>query len=168
MLFRSVDRYVQTWEAFIALRERGLVRSIGVSNFQPAHLDRLIAETGVVPSVNQVELHPRLVQEQVRAHDAKLGIATEAWSPLAQGTIMDEPAVSEIAQAHGRTPGQVVLRWHIQLQNIVIPKSVTPARIAENIDVFGFELSAEEMARITALNRDERMGGDPGVVGVPG
>ena len=157
----SRDRYVDTWRAFIESQRAGLVRSIGVSNFQPDQLQRLIDETGVTPSVNQVELHPRLQQSDLRQVHASLGIATEAWSPLAQGAVLDDPTVTEIAQAHERTPGQIVLRWHLQLGNIVIPKSVTPARIKENFELFDFELSSEEMRQIEALDRHERTGPDP-------
>jgi diketogulonate reductase-like aldo/keto reductase len=157
----SRDRYVDTWRAFIESQRAGLVRSIGVSNFQPDHLQRLIDETGVTPSVNQVELHPRLQQSDLRQVHASLGIATEAWSPLAQGAVLNDPTVTEIARAHERTPGQIVLRWHLQLSNIVIPKSVTPARIKENFELFDFELSSEEMHQIEALDRHERIGPDP-------
>jgi 2,5-diketo-D-gluconate reductase A len=157
----SRDRYVETWQAFIGAHQQGLVRSIGVSNFQPDHLRRLIDETGVTPSVNQVELHPRLQQADLRRVHEELGIATEAWSPLAQGEVLDDPVISSIAEAHRRTPGQVVLRWHLQLGNIVIPKSVTPERIVENFDVFDFELSREEMSQIESLDRGERIGPDP-------
>jgi diketogulonate reductase-like aldo/keto reductase len=157
----SRDLYVDTCRAFIELQAEGLVRSIGVSNFQPAHLERLIAETGVAPVVNQIELHPRLAQRELRRLHAELGIVTEAWSPLARGELLDDPAVVAIAQRHGRTPAQVLIRWHLQIGNVVIPKSVTPARIAENFDVFGFELTAEEIAAIDALDRGERIGPDP-------
>jgi 2,5-diketo-D-gluconate reductase A len=157
----SRDRYVETWEAFIELREEGLVRSIGVSNFQPAHLERLVAETGVTPTVNQVELHPRFQQAGLRREHAELGIVTEAWSPLAQGQVLGDPTIKEIAEAHGRTPGQVVLRWHLQLGNVVIPKSVTPERITENFAVLDFNLSAAQMTAIEALDAGERIGPDP-------
>ena len=155
------DRYVETWRALIELREEGLARSIGVSNFQPAHLERLIEETGVVPAVNQVELHPRFQQAGLRRLHAELGIVTEAWSPLAQGEVLDDPTINEIASAHHRTPGQVVVRWHLQLGNVVIPKSVTPERIAENFDVFNFGLSSDEMDAIEALDAGDRTGPDP-------
>ena len=155
----SRDRYVDTWRAFIELQQEGLVRSIGVSNFQPDHLRRLIDETGVTPSVNQVELHPRLQQHGLRRVHEELGIATEAWSPLAKGGVLDDPTVVAIAEAHERTPAQVVIRWHLQLGNIVIPKSVTPARIEENFRVFDFELTGDEMAE--ALDAGERTGPDP-------
>jgi len=155
------DKYVDTWKAFIELRSEGLVRAIGVSNFQPAHLERLIAETGVTPAVNQVELHPRFQQTGLRREHADLGIVTEAWSPLAQGQVLDDPAIMQIAEAHRKSPGQVVIRWHLQLGNVVIPKSVTPERIEENFDVFDFELSDDEMASIEALDAGDRLGPDP-------
>lgn len=157
----SRDKYVETWQAFIELQSEGLVRSIGVSNFQPAHLERLIDETGVRPTVNQVELHPRFQQAGLRHEHAELGIVTEAWSPLAQGQVLKDPTVTEIAEAHRKTPGQVVIRWHLQLGNVVIPKSVTPERIIENLDVFDFALSTDEMAAIEALDAGERIGPDP-------
>ena len=155
------DRYVDTWRAFIELQEEGLARSIGVSNFQPAHLHRLIDETGVTPAVNQIELHPRFQQAGLRREHADLGIVTEAWSPLAQGAVLDDPVIEEIAANHERTPGQVVLRWHIQLGNVVFPKSVTTERIEENFDVFGFHLTDAEMEAIEALDAGERRGPDP-------
>ncbi len=155
------DKYVETWKAFIELQEAGLARSIGVSNFQPAHLERLIKETGVTPTVNQVELHPRFQQAGLRHEHAELRIVTEAWSPLAQGQVLDDPTINEIAKAHEKTPGQVVLRWHLQLGNVVIPKSVTPERIVENFEVFDFTLSAEEMNSIEALDAGDRTGPDP-------
>ena len=157
----SQDKYVETWQAFIELQQEGLVRSIGVSNFQPAHLERIIKETGVTPVVNQVELHPRFQQTGLRHEHAELGIVTEAWSPLAQGQVLDDPAIQQIAENHAKTPGQVVIRWHLQLGNVVIPKSVTPSRIAENFDVFDFALSDSEMAEIEALDAGERIGPDP-------
>jgi 2,5-diketo-D-gluconate reductase A len=157
----STDRYVETWAAFIEAQSQGLVRSIGVSNFQPAHLDRLVKETGVTPTVNQVELHPRLQQRGLRREHQELGIVTEAWSPLAQGRVLDDPVITGIAREHGKQPGQVVIRWHLQLGNIVIPKSVTPERIVGNLDVFDFELTGAEMAQIESLDRGERTGPDP-------
>jgi diketogulonate reductase-like aldo/keto reductase len=157
----SQDQYVETWKAFIDLQAEGVIRSIGVSNFQPAHLRRLIEETGVTPSVNQVELHPRLQQPGLRREHEELGIITEAWSPLAQGQVLDDPVITGIAEEHGKTPGQVVIRWHLQLGNVVIPKSVTPKRIEENFDVFDFHLSEREMAAIEALDAGERTGPDP-------
>jgi 2,5-diketo-D-gluconate reductase A len=155
------DKYVETWKAFIEARAEGLVRSIGVSNFNPAHLERIIRETGETPSINQVELHPYFQQRGLRREHEQLGILTEAWSPLAQGKVLDDPAIVAIADAHGKTPGQVVIRWHLQLGNVVIPKSVTPARIEENLDVFDFELSAAEMESIDSLDRGMRIGPDP-------
>ncbi|RDI61399.1 aldo/keto reductase [Nocardia pseudobrasiliensis] len=155
------DRYVDTFRAFQALKSQGRIRSIGVSNFNTDHLERVIAETGEVPVVNQIELHPYFAQSELRAFHAERGIATEAWSPLGQGAELKDPVISEIAQQTGRTPAQVVIRWHLQLGNIVIPKSVTPSRIEENFDVFSFELSVEQMQRIAALDNDTRIGGDP-------
>jgi diketogulonate reductase-like aldo/keto reductase len=157
----SQDKYVETWKAFIELQEEGKVRSIGVSNFQPAHLRRVIDETGVTPSINQIELHPYFQQAGLRREHEDLGIATEAWSPLAQGEVLDDPAITEIAEAHDTTPGQVVIRWHIQLGNIVFPKSVTPERIEQNFDVFGFHLTDAEMEAIESLDKGERIGPDP-------
>ena len=157
----SRDKYVETWQAFIELQNEGLVRSIGVSNFQPAHLERVINETGVKPTINQIELHPRLQQVGLRHEHEELGIVTEAWSPLAQGRVLDDPTITGIAKAHGKTPGQVVIRWHLQLGNVVIPKSVTPERIIENFDVFDFNLSTDQMTAIEALDAGERTGPDP-------
>jgi diketogulonate reductase-like aldo/keto reductase len=155
-------KYVDTWRAFEKLLADGRVRAVGVSNFQPDHLRRVIDETGTVPAVNQVELHPYLTQEAVRAAHAELGIATEAWSPLAKGgELLSEEAVTALAARHGRTPAQVVLRWHLQLGNVVIPKSVTPSRIRENLAVFDFELTDEDVASLSALDRDHRTGPDP-------
>ncbi len=156
------DKYLDTWRAFEKLHADGRVRAIGVSNFQPAHLERLLGSSDVVPAVNQVELHPYLQQAEVRAFDEKHGIATEAWSPLAKGgSLLGEPAIAELAVKHGRTPAQIVLRWHLQLGNVVIPKSATPSRIAENFDVTGFTLTEEDMATLTPLDRGERTGPDP-------
>ena len=157
----SQDKYVETWKAFIELKEQGLIRSIGVSNFQPAHLQRIADETGVTPSVNQIELHPRFQQAGLRREHHDRGIVTEAWSPLAQGAVLDDPVLTEIAEAHDKTTGQVVLRWHVQLDNVVFPKSVTPERIEENFDIFDFHLSEDEMGRIEALDAGERQGPDP-------
>jgi diketogulonate reductase-like aldo/keto reductase len=154
--------YVDTYKAFEKLLADGRVRAIGVSNFLPEHLERLIAETSVSPAVNQIELHPHLQQHAAREVHAEQGIATEAWSPLGSGKgILDIPAIVAIARKHGRTPAQVVLRWHLQLGNVVIPKSVTPSRIKENIDVFDFTLDTEDLAAISALNEDRRLGSDP-------
>jgi 2,5-diketo-D-gluconate reductase A len=158
----KADRYVESWRALEKLLADGRVRAIGVSNFQPAHLRRVIEETGTVPAVNQVELHPYLQQAELREVHARQGIATEAWSPLAKGgDLLADPVVAEVAQRHGRTPAQVVIRWHVQLGNVVIPKSVTPSRIRENADVFGFSLADEDMAAIGTLDRGLRTGPDP-------
>ena len=155
------DLYVETWKAFIDLQEEGLVRSIGVSNFEAEHLERLIAETGVTPTINQVELHPYFQQVGLRREHERLGIVTEAWSPLGQGLELHDAAIVEIADAHGKTAAQTIIRWHLQIGNVVIPKSVTPERIAENFDVFDFELSAEQLETITALDAGTRIGPDP-------
>ena len=155
------DKYVETWQAFIEMRDEGLIRSIGVSNFEPAHLERVIAQTGETPTINQIELHPYFQQRGLRHEHGQLGIITEAWSPLAQGKVLADPAILEIAEAHAKTPGQVVIRWHLQLGNVVIPKSVTPDRIEENFDVFDFDLSAAEMAAIDDLDAGDRTGPDP-------
>ena len=156
------DAYVDTWKAFRRLRDDGRTKAIGVCNFQVAHLERLHAETGEYPAINQIELHPYLVQEELRAFHAEHGILTEAWSPLASGgDVLSDRTVATIAKEHGVTPAQAIIRWHLQLGNVVIPKSVTPSRIAENIDVFGFELTDDEVAQITALDRSHRTGPDP-------
>ena len=144
------DRYVETWKAFIELRSEGLIRAIGVSNFEPAAPRAADRETGVTPAINQVELHPYFQQVGLRREHEELGIVTEAWSPLAQGEVLEDPVIVEIAEAHAKTPGQVVIRWHLQLGNVVIPKSVTPERIVENFDVFDFELSDARWRRSTA------------------
>jgi diketogulonate reductase-like aldo/keto reductase len=153
--------YVETWQALVELQQEGLTRSIGVSNFQPAHLERIIAETGVAPVVNQVELHPYFQQTGLRREHADLGIVTEAWSPLAQGKVLDDPALVAIAESHGVTTGQVTIRWHLQLGNVVIPKSVTQERIEQNFDVLRFTLSAAEMEAIAELDAGDRTGPDP-------
>ncbi|WP_410642275.1 aldo/keto reductase [Amycolatopsis sp. lyj-346] len=156
------DKYLDTWRAFEKLYTDGRVRAIGVSNFQPTHLERLLDVAEIAPAVNQVELHPYLQQRELREFDAKQGIATEAWSPLAKGgSLLGDPVVAELAVKHSRTPAQIVLRWHLQLGNVVIPKSVTPSRIAENFDLFGFTLTEEEMESLTPLDRGERTGPDP-------
>jgi 2,5-diketo-D-gluconate reductase A len=155
------DRFVETWRAFIELANEGLVRSIGVSNFRAQDLARLIDETGVTPVVNQIELHPRMQQEALRALHAQLGIVTEAWSSLARGTVLDDGSIAAIARHHGRTPAQVIVRWHLELGNAVLVKSVTPARIRENIDVLDFELRDEDLASIARLEAGTRVGPDP-------
>ena len=159
-----VGKYAEAWRALVDLRERGLVRSIGVSNFTERHLARIIDETGVTPSVNQIELHPNFPQTEMRAVNEGLGIRTEAWSPMGKRQApFQEPVVVAAAEAHGVSPGQVVLRWQLQLGNLPIPKSASPARQRENLDLDGFELTDEEVAAISALARpDGRLfGGDP-------
>jgi 2,5-diketo-D-gluconate reductase A len=157
----AAGTYPETWRALERLYADGRVRAIGVSNFEPEHLERL-AETGsVVPAVNQVELHPALQNRAVIAANEARGIVTEAWSPLAQGAVLGEPAIVELARRHGKTPAQIVLRWHLQQGRVVIPKSVTPARIAENLDVFDVQLGDDELAAIDGLERDGRTGPHP-------
>ncbi|MER5451724.1 aldo/keto reductase [Streptomyces sp. NPDC002764] len=158
-----VDRYVDSWRAMIKLREDGLVRSIGVSNFTAEHIERLEKETGVLPSVNQIELHPLFPQEELRAFHTAKGVLTESWSPLGRGSdLLDDPALVSIAEDLGVTPGQVVLRWHTQLGAVPIPKSSDPGRQRANLDVFGFELDAGQM-RAVADRAHRRLGGDPEV-----
>ena len=154
--------YLDTWRALIQARADGLARSIGVSNFEPEHLDRIIGETGVVPVLNQVELHPRFQQKALRAADEARGLRTESWSPLGQGRLLTDPVVANIARKHDRTPAQVIIRWHIQNGLIVIPKSATPSRIRENFDVFGFELDTDDLAAFAGLDDpDGRIGSHP-------
>ena len=155
--------FVSTWRTLVELRDSGRVTSIGVSNFQPAHLDRIVAETGVVPAVNQVEVHPFFGNEDVRAASARHGIAVEAWSPIAKGQVNDDSTIQAVAAGVGRTPAQVALRWHVQRGDIVFPKSMSPARMAENFAIFDFELSPEDMAAVTGLDRGEegRLGPNP-------
>lgn len=155
------DLYVGTWEALIELRDEGLARSIGVSNFLPEHIERIVDATPVTPVINQVEVHPRFQQQELRRWHEQHGILTEAYSPLGQGSILDDRVIERIASAHHRTPAQVVLRWHMQLGNVVIPKSATPERIEENFSLFDFELSEDEMKAIGQLESGERIGGDP-------
>jgi 2,5-diketo-D-gluconate reductase A len=157
----SQDLYVETWRAFVELHQQGLARAIGVSNFESAHLQRVTEETGVTPAINQVELHPYFQQEKLGREHARLEIVTEAWSPLGQGRELNDPTIAWIADAHSRTPAQVVIRWHLQSGNVVIPKSVTAERIRANFEVFDFELDEEQMRAIAALERDGRMGPDP-------
>ncbi len=157
----ALGKFVDTFKAFAHLRDQGRIRSIGVSNFEPEHLMVLIDATGIVPAVNQIELHPRFPQTELRKVHAQRGIATEAWAPLGQGALLIHPTVTAVADESGRTPAQVLIRWHIQLGNIVIPKSVNPARIASNFDVFDFELSANQMAAISSLDDGTRLGPDP-------
>lgn len=154
--------YVETWEALLELQQEGLARAVGVSNFQVPHLEAIIEASGVSPSINQIELHPWLAQGELRAFHAQARIATEAWSPLAQGgSFLGDPTLASIASDHGKSVAQVILRWHVQLGNVVIPKSATPSRIAENAELFDFELSAADMDAIAGLDRGERVGPDP-------
>jgi 2,5-diketo-D-gluconate reductase A len=156
------DAYVDTWRALLELRTQGRIRAAGVCNFQPAHLQRLLDETGELPAINQIELHPRLQQRELRAFHAQHGIVTEDWSPLASGgELLHDPVITGIAQRLSRTPAQVVLRWHVQLGHVVIPKSVTPSRIAENFQIFDFELESGDLAAIDGMDRGERTGPDP-------
>jgi 2,5-diketo-D-gluconate reductase A len=157
------NKFVETWAAFEKLASDGKARAIGVSNFQVPHLERLAAETGTVPAVNQIELHPYLPQAELRAYHQEHGIATEAWSPIGGqgGDLLHEPSLAALAEKYGKSPAQIVLRWHIQLGNIVFPKSTTPSRIAENIDVFDVELAADDMATIAELENGTRVGPDP-------
>ena len=157
------DLYADTWRALVDLRADGRAASIGVSNFHEAHIRRVVAETGEVPAINQVELHPWLPQREVRSVDAEFGILTEGWSPLGSGRLIDDPILQGIADRHGVTTAQVMIRWQIQLGNVVLPKSVTPARIRSNIDVFGFSLDAEDLALIDSLASGQRTGPDPDV-----
>jgi 2,5-diketo-D-gluconate reductase A len=153
--------FVSTWKVFEEFYREGRARSIGVSNFQPHHLRSLHGQTDIPPAVNQIELHPFLTQDELRAFCAEHGIAIEAWSPIARGRVTDDPEIATIAERIGKTPAQVVLRWHIQHGRIVFPKSVNPARIKENFDIFDFELSAEDAEIVGGLNRNERTGPDP-------
>ncbi|MCR2783784.1 MULTISPECIES: aldo/keto reductase [unclassified Microbacterium] len=159
----DLDRYAETWRALEQLRDRGLTRSIGVSNFHRSHLERILAESETVPAVNQIELHPAFAQRELRSFAEPLGIRTEAWGPLGQGKydLFGEQAIADAAAAHGATPAQVVIRWHLQQDIIVFPKSNSRERMAENFDVFGFELSESEMAAIDAIDRGQRVGADP-------
>ncbi|WP_145536894.1 2,5-didehydrogluconate reductase DkgA [Yersinia kristensenii] len=161
------DRYVSAWRELIALKEQGLIRSIGVCNFHIPHLQRLIDETGVAPTINQIELHPLLQQRQLHAWNATHHIATESWSPLAQGGdgVFDQAVIRELAQKYGKTPAQIVIRWHLDSGLIVIPKSVTPARIKENFEVFDFKLHKDELTAISKLDSGKRLGPDPDVFG---
>jgi 2,5-diketo-D-gluconate reductase A len=157
--------YVETWEALSELKDSGRAHSIGVSNFTVEHLERIIDATGVVPAVNQIELHPELQQRELREFHGRHGIVTEAWSPLGRGRSLGDPTVCEIAAAHAHTPAQVVLRWHLQLGNVAIPKSVNQARIEENFQTFKFELSEQEMSAIDGLEAGKRIGPDPETFG---
>ena len=162
----SEGKFVDAWKAFTELKQDGRARSIGVSNFRAQDIEAIIEATGVPPAVNQIELHPRFQQSELRRVHAKHDILTEAWSPLGQGGLLDDETITEIASSHDRTPAQVILRWHIQIGNVVIPKSVTPERIEANFQVFDFKLSDEDMKAIAALDaQDGRIGPDPSTFG---
>ncbi len=157
----TIGDFVETWRAMEEIYRGGKVRAIGVSNFQTHHLDRILTECTIVPAVNQIEVNPHLTNEKVRSYDVEHGIATEAWSPIARGRVLDEPAIVAIAQRVGRSPAQVTLRWHVQRGDIIFPKSVHAARLRENLELFDFELTDDDLAAISALNRDQRTGPDP-------
>ncbi|GAC47394.1 aldo/keto reductase [Gordonia aichiensis] len=157
----EVGDFVDTWKAMEKIYADGKARAIGVSNFQKHHLERLFAETEIVPAVNQIEVHPYLTQDELRAFNADHGIATEAWSPIAQGDVLGDPVLKKIAEEKGKSPAQVTLRWHIQRGDIIFPKSVTRSRVQENFDIFDFELSPDDMAAIDGLNKNKRRGPDP-------
>jgi 2,5-diketo-D-gluconate reductase A len=157
-----VDQYVATWQAMIELRDEGLTASIGVSNFLPEHLDRLVTETGVTPAVNQVELHPYFPQAEQRAADEAHGIITQSWTPIGRGSdLLEHPVLAEIGDKHGRSPAQVVLRWHTQIGAAPIPKSATPERFRSNLEIFDFELDQDDLDRVAGLDTGRRIGGDP-------
>ncbi|AMM21334.1 oxidoreductase [Frondihabitans sp. PAMC 28766] len=157
----SVIDFVPTWKSLEELYHQGVSRSIGTSNFHAHHLNKLRDQTTITPAVNQIEVHPYLAQEELRAYGREHGIATEAWSPIAQGLVLDDPTIVRIAGAVGKSPAQVTLRWHIQRGDIIFPKSVTRSRIEENFDIFDFELSGEDMTDITTLDKGQRTGPDP-------
>lgn len=158
----AVDKYVDSWKAIEKIYAEGRAKAIGLSNFHPAHIQRLLSETEVAPVIDQVELHPQLQQPELRAFNARHNIATEAWSPLGQGKgLLEDARLAAIAEKHGKSPAQVVLRWHLDLGNVVIPKSVTPSRIQENIDVFDFELDGQDLATIDGMESGYRLGPDP-------
>jgi 2,5-diketo-D-gluconate reductase A len=161
------DRFLETWRAFERIREEGKSRSIGVSNFRVDDLERLHAEADAVPTVNQIELHPRHQQATLRAYHHEHAIATEAWSPLAQGAVLGDETIAAIGAHHGKTPAQVVLGWQVQIGNVVIPKSVTPERVRENFEIFDFELEQDELEAIAGLDRGERIGPDPATFVAP-
>ncbi|ANG96741.1 2,5-diketo-D-gluconic acid reductase [Brucella pseudogrignonensis] len=163
----SKDLFMETWRAFIKIKEEGRAKSIGVSNFRTADLERILKESDVVPVLNQIELHPQFQQDELRLFHSKHDIATEAWSPLGQGTILENPTLKSIAEKHGKSVAQVILRWHIETGNIVIPKSVTPARIKENFDIFNFSLNGTDHDAITKLDKtDGRIGPNPATFSV--
>lgn len=160
------DRYVSTWKALERLYVEGRIRAIGVSNFQVPHLRRLMDEGGIVPTVNQIELHPRLTQDELRAFHQEHTIATEAWSPLGQGNLLEDPVVTKLAESYDATPAQLILSWHLKLGNIVIPKSVTPERIRSNFEAVNLEVASGDIDTITALNQNQRFGADPDTLDV--
>jgi len=154
--------YLESWKTLVEMKRSGKVKSIGVSNFMPEHLERIIGETGEIPVINQIELHPRFQQKELRAIHEKHGIVTECWSPLGQGQLLADPVIAAIAKKHGKTAAQVIIRWHLENKFVVIPKSATPSRIKENFDVFGFSLDKEDMQKIAALDSKEgRIGPNP-------
>lgn len=155
------DKYLETWRALEKLYKDGKVKSIGVSNFHVHHLENLLANSEVKPVVNQIELHPLLTQVEIRDYCAKHEIKVESWSPLGRGNLLEEPTINHIAKKHGKSPAQVLIRWHLQHDLVVIPKSITPSRIKENAQVFDFSLSLNEMNQIDALNKNERFGSNP-------
>lgn len=156
------DKFIDTWKALVALQKDGRVQSIGVSNFRTEDLERIIDATGVVPAINQIELHPRFQQHALRAFHEKHGIATESWSPLGQGQVLEDPVIGKIAEKYGKTPAQVIIRWHLDSNLVVIPKSATPKRIDENVAVFDFKLDQDDLKQIAGLDRDNgRIGPDP-------
>ena len=159
----SQDLYVETWQSFIEMRNEGLMRSIGVSNFNADHLERIISETGEAPAINQIEINPKLQQPRLREANSKHGIVSQAWTPLGKGESFEAKPIKDAAQRTGKSPAQVVIRWHLQQGNVVIPRSTNPARQAENLDVFDFELTEEEMASIPTLDVGLRTGPDPSV-----
>jgi 2,5-diketo-D-gluconate reductase A len=161
----SQGAYVDTWRALIDAQRKGRARSIGVSNFNQDHLQRLIDETGIAPALNQIELHPFMQQPQLRQDHQKLGIATQSWSPLGQGTALASPLIVKVAQKHGKTAAQVIIRWHMELGLIAIPKSITPSRIRENFDVFDFTLDVSDIAALASLDSATRLGPDPSTFG---
>ena len=159
----DADQYVETWRTMAEFVADGRARSIGVSNFQASHLDRIVAETGVIPAVNQIEVHPYFINDEARGASLRHGVEVEAWSPIAQGKVLDDDTLGRIAAAHDKTPAQVTLRWHIDRGDIVFPKSMSPERMAENFDIFDFELTADQIAEIAGLDRGEdgRQGPNP-------
>lgn len=158
----SADLYVETWRALVTLRDEGLASSIGVSNFLPDHLDRIVSQTGVTPAVNQIELHPYFPQPEQRAANEKLGILTQSWTPIGRGSdLLAHPVLTEVGRKHGKTAAQVVLRWHTQIKAVPIPKSASPDRFRANLDIFDFQLDSEDLHLLAGLQTNKRIGGDP-------